>query len=136
MPGDLDLSETVEILERMVGSTVRIQVQALPDQRVAIFSTRAVLGPHRVGTDRDASGNESGFHSFELNPNEDGIPSIDGINLHARLFVGAFAGNNDEIVTIRLGVRTGEQLRPTVKLIVSRQGQPSSADSAGSGPNV
>jgi hypothetical protein len=118
----IDLTETVLILERMVGSRVSIEVEVLPDEDVGVLRTSGVLGPHRIGTLTTASGDESGHHAFLLDPDEETGLSFDGFNLNGSQFIAAYRGYEDRIVTILLGITTNDERRvPTVKLTVAQQ---------------
>src|SRR5205809_459901 len=81
MADPIDLVATVLILERMVGSRVSIGVQVLLDENVGVFRTSGVLGSYRVGILTVAFGDESGFHAFLLNSDDEGL-SFDSLSLN------------------------------------------------------
>jgi hypothetical protein len=115
----IDLTATVLILERMVGSNVSIEVQVMPDEDVGVLRTSGVLGSHRVGEHHPASGEASTYHAFLLNPDDETGLSFDSLCLDRKQFLAAFRGIDDRVVTILLGAEVDGQRVPTVKLTVA-----------------
>jgi hypothetical protein len=45
----IDLTETVLSLERMVGESVSVRIEVLPNEDLEVLRVSGILGPHRTG---------------------------------------------------------------------------------------